>query len=207
MLIDCPLSPHDTPPPTSPHVNTYIPCSETSTSTLHRQFTVESAEDHFSAITLGSLLQVSRHWLSLTIYPYSWSEKAWRENLSCTLLLPACPMSLRSCGSLTSLCIALEKASAMGLHRKPVFPSATLSRGPPEFTAITGQQQYMASTGTIPKCSLLGVYSTAALPCSSATFMESDGERRKVTQSSTWSCTASSFSSAKCWTFSVTLSS
>ncbi|TNN75657.1 Protein transport protein Sec61 subunit beta [Liparis tanakae] len=88
-------------------------------------------------------------------------------------------MSLRSCGSLTSLSMALQKASAVGSHRKPVSPSATLSRGPPEFTAITGQQQYMDSTGTIPKCSLLGVYSTAALPRSRATFSESEGERRK----------------------------
>lgn len=116
-------------------------------------------EDNFSKVALFflPLLQPSCHWLSLTMYPYSWSEKAWRENLSCTLFLPAFPMSLRSCGSLMSFSMALEKASAVGSHRKPVSPSATLSRGPPEFTAITGQQQYIASTGTIPKCSLLGV--------------------------------------------------
>ncbi|KAG7282207.1 hypothetical protein CRUP_034954 [Coryphaenoides rupestris] len=68
-----------------------------------------------------------------------------------------CPMSLRSRGSLTSLSMAWEKASAVGSHRKPVSPSPTLSSGPPELTATTGQRQYMASTGTIPKCSLLGL--------------------------------------------------
>lgn len=33
--------------------------------------------------------------------------------------------------------------------------------GPPLLHAITGASLYMASTGTIPKCSLSGVYSTA----------------------------------------------
>lgn len=193
MLTDCPPSPHDTPTlhlPAHIHIRRLlqdIHFSSLWTPVVHRQFTV-----HFFCPSPAS------HWLSPTMYPCSWSEKAWRENLSCTLFLPACPMSLRSCGSLTSLCIASEKASAVGSHRKPVSPSATLSRGPPEFTAITGQQQYMASTGTIPKCSRLGVYSTAALPRSSATFSESEGERRKVTQSPKRSCAASSFSSAKC---------
>uniref|UniRef100_A0A3B4BBH1 LRAT domain-containing protein n=1 Tax=Periophthalmus magnuspinnatus TaxID=409849 RepID=A0A3B4BBH1_9GOBI len=58
-----------------------------------------------------------------------------------------------------------------------------------------GLKMYMASTGTIPKCSLLGVYNTAALARSSATFRESEGERRKVTQPSKWICSARSFSS------------
>jgi len=191
-----PLSP---PPPPSPplslpahlHIHSLILFTE---DPRHPQTIHSSAEDHFSNC-LPTFLQHSAHWLSLVTYPYSWFEKAWRENFSWTLLLPACPMSLRSCGSLTSLSMALEKASAVGSHRKPVSPSATLSRGPPEFTAITGQQQYMASTGTIPKCSLLGVYSTAQLPRSSATFSESEGERRKVTKPSKWSCAASSLSS------------
>lgn len=154
MLIDFPLSPDNT--PTSLHIYTHplledVHFTSLQTPVNHRQFTVQ-----FRIVCLTCLLRY-HHWLSLTMYPYSWSEKAWRENFSCTLLLPACPMSLRSWGPLTSFSMALEKASARGSHRKPVSPSATLSRGPPEFTAITGQQQYMASTGTIPKCSLLGV--------------------------------------------------
>ena len=33
--------------------------------------------------------------------------------------------------------------------------------GPPLLSAITGTLQYMASQGTIPKCSFAGVYRTA----------------------------------------------
>ena len=36
-------------------------------------------------------------------------------------------------------------------RRFPVFPSTTLSIGPPDLWAITQAPQYIASTGTIPK--------------------------------------------------------
>jgi hypothetical protein len=41
---------------------------------------------------------------------------------------------------------------------RPVEPFTTVSRGPPVATATTGQPDFMASSGTIPKCSLVGVY-------------------------------------------------
>mmetsp|Transcript_9737 Transcript_9737/g.29452 ORF Transcript_9737/g.29452 Transcript_9737/m.29452 type:complete len:146 (+) Transcript_9737:937-1374(+) len=53
-----------------------------------------------------------------------------------------------------------------GSQRKPVCgsslagppsPPTTVSSGPPEFTAMTGVAQYIASSGVIPKCSFAGV--------------------------------------------------
>lgn len=42
-------------------------------------------------------------------------------------------------------------------NKYPVFVSTIDSVGPPELHASTIQPQYIASTGTIPKCSFSGV--------------------------------------------------
>ena len=41
--------------------------------------------------------------------------------------------------------------------KKPVQPFSIDSSGPPELQAITTQPRYIASTGTMPKCSFSGV--------------------------------------------------
>lgn len=48
-----------------------------------------------------------------------------------------------------------------GGHSMPVLPCTTLSRGPPLLHATTGRPDAIASSGTMPKCSFWGVYSTA----------------------------------------------
>ena len=45
-------------------------------------------------------------------------------------------------------------------QRKPVIPCMTVSIGPPLLHAMTGFWYCMASSGTMPKCSLSGVYKT-----------------------------------------------
>lgn len=52
----------------------------------------------------------------------------------------------------TSRRMAWEKLFGLDLQRKPVS-SVTVSSGPPLSQAITGFRAYMASTGTMPKCS------------------------------------------------------
>ena len=47
------------------------------------------------------------------------------------------------------------------MHSQPVPPLTTLSSGPPLLQAMTGRPDAMASSGTMPKCSFWGVYSTA----------------------------------------------
>ena len=44
----------------------------------------------------------------------------------------------------------------------PKIPKKKTEYAPPLLTAMTGRWEYMASTGTIPKCSLDGVYTTAS---------------------------------------------
>ncbi len=133
--------------------------------------------------------------------------KACSEKHCCTRSLPACPIRCLSLGSVTNFCMASEKHSGVGSQRKPVSPWATDSSGPPVLTAITGQREYMASMGTMPKCSLLGVYSTQVLLCSKDSFCLSEKERRKVTWSSRPREVASERSSSLCSTFSTTRSS
>jgi len=52
----------------------------------------------------------------------------------------------------------------------------TVSNGPPLATAITGRRQYIASSGTIPKCSFDGVYKTAVDRSISARLTDSLGD-------------------------------
>ena len=61
---------------------------------------------------------------------------------------------------------------------------ALIHKVSPEAAATTGRPQYMASRGTMPKCSLEGVYKRPWLRCSSSSFAWSEGERRKRTDSS-----------------------
>ena len=65
----------------------------------------------------------------------------------------------------TRVCIASHHSSTVGWHNKPVadgradgeFQSTIDSFGPPLQQAITGLRIYIASIGTIPKCSFVGV--------------------------------------------------
>ena len=49
-----------------------------------------------------------------------------------------------------------------------MLPLTTLSSGPPLLQAMTGRPDAMASSGTMPKCSFWGVYSTAVQAASSS---------------------------------------
>lgn len=55
-----------------------------------------------------------------------------------------------------------------------------VSSGPPLLTAITGNFMNMASMGTIPKCSLLGVYNKHVEFFSRKTFSSSLNEHKNT---------------------------
>lgn len=80
--------------------------------------------------------------------------------------------------------IDLAKSAGTGSQRNPVTPLTTVSKGPPLLTAITGHRRYMASIGTIPKCSLAGVYSSAVARRRKFTFTSFEHDFRRKAQSS-----------------------
>ena len=85
-----------------------------------------------------------------------------------TCLYPALPYDLAVSFSFIFF-IAVENAKGFGSQRNPVILLTTVSSGPPELQAITGHFMYIASMGTKPKCSLLGVYNRQVEHCNSAT--------------------------------------
>src|SRR6185437_4426252 len=56
-----------------------------------------------------------------------------------------------------NLMIAEDQSETTGGSKCPERPSTMLSRGPPEFIAMTGLQWAIASSGAIPQSSLSGV--------------------------------------------------
>ena len=84
-----------------------------------------------------------------------------------------------------------------------------LSVGPPLLHAITTFSRYIASMGTIPKCSFEGVYRTAYAFFSKNALSISEIFYLKTIESSmsNFFLDASSFNSKKCSTFSLNLSS
>mmetsp|Transcript_19577 Transcript_19577/g.40392 ORF Transcript_19577/g.40392 Transcript_19577/m.40392 type:complete len:219 (+) Transcript_19577:279-935(+) len=114
---------------------------------------------------------------------------------------PLLPISEALPGSLVHTRRASPKASGVGSRRKPVSPSLTVSSGPPEATARTGVPAYMASMGTIPKCSRSGVYTTHRAVWKSVARSLSEMSRRKST--STPSLFARAPSSPRYSTFSA----
>ena len=113
----------------------------------------------------------------------SFSANTSKENFCKTCFRPAQPRFWVKEESLTNFFIATENDSASGLHKKPVDPWSTVSNGPPLLTAITGRLMYIASIGTSPKCSLLGVYNKQLQCSNSATFWVSLNDRMNVTLS------------------------
>ena len=59
-----------------------------------------------------------------------------RENICSTRFLPSTPISFDNDLFFINFNIAFAKLLAFGSHRYPVFPFATLSKGPPEAHAI-----------------------------------------------------------------------
>ena len=89
----------------------------------------------------------------LRIILSKFSVKLSNEKFSMTLSCPVLPISLLKCLSRTKLAIASANSRLSCGHRKPVLLLITVSFGPPELTAMTGVPQYIASSGTMPKCS------------------------------------------------------
>ena len=103
--------------------------------------------------------------------------------------------------------IYFPQISGSGLSRNPVFLCSTDSSGPPESQAMTMHPIYIASTGTIPKCSFSGVYNKMLVFSRSSSLWSFEIDLRNTT----WSYTPISFaiylSSSSCLTFSSTLGS
>ena len=90
----------------------------------------------------------------------SLSVKAEKLKFSSTCFGPAWPNLAGKFSSsiIFSRILAISTfENGLGIKR-PVFWSRTVSSGPPEAIAITAVPQDMASKGTIPKCSPIGVY-------------------------------------------------
>lgn len=76
---------------------------------------------------------------------------------------------------------AVHASSLCASRSQPVTPSTIVSKGPPVLEANTGRPARIASTGTIPKCSLIGVY-RSSLDCTNKVSLKVVGtERRKRT--------------------------
>mmetsp|Transcript_21580 Transcript_21580/g.54369 ORF Transcript_21580/g.54369 Transcript_21580/m.54369 type:complete len:231 (-) Transcript_21580:527-1219(-) len=131
------------------------------------------------------------------------APNAGREKRSCTRRRAATPSAAALLGA-SSVRIAAAKAPGVGSHRKPTSPAAPmLSHGPPLLQATTGRAAAIASSGTIPKCSRSGVYSTAVHAASSQARCSSVNEGKKRTASGPRPrSAASACSSARCSTFS-----
>ena len=83
-----------------------------------------------------------------------------REKRSWTLLRPVSPIDASSLGDSpvnTLRMIAVHAATSATSRSHPVCSSRTVSSGPPVVAARTGRPEYIASQGTMPKCSFCGV--------------------------------------------------
>ena len=83
--------------------------------------------------------------------------KVTKPNMSYAWAFPAIPILFAFSGfSNKNNILFAQTAKSVGGRRKPA-DACTLSKGPPELHAKTGLYMYIASTGTIPKCSFYGV--------------------------------------------------
>lgn len=87
----------------------------------------------------------------------------------------------------------------------PSFPTDYF--GPPLLSAITGTLQYIASHGTIPKCSFFGVYRTQAAFLNNPFLSSLEIEVKKTVLSATPYFSANYPSYLRCSIFSDTLGS
>mmetsp|Transcript_49421 Transcript_49421/g.119888 ORF Transcript_49421/g.119888 Transcript_49421/m.119888 type:complete len:263 (-) Transcript_49421:888-1676(-) len=106
----------------------------------------------------------------LSISSFHSTSKRFVPNVCSTCCRPRLPIAVANSGLSIHFHNASPKASGVGSRRNPVLvfslallsrpPSMTVSIGPPELTAKTGVPANIASNGTMPKCSLSGVYTT-----------------------------------------------
>lgn len=109
------------------------------------------------------------------------------EKLFSTLLRPSSPIALKDVESKsvrTCFITSVHSAGFETSRSQPVSPSTTVSVGPPSFAARTGTPASIASNGTIPKCSLRGVYIRRLALESNVAFKVFGTERRKRTETS-----------------------
>ena len=109
--------------------------------------------------------------------------------------------------SLRSFLIISPHYSSFGGLKNPVLPLSIDSSGPPELHATTMHPMYIASTGTIPKCSFSGVYRRISVFDNSSSLSSFDIDFKNTILSSISNFLASYLSSFSCSTFSATLMS
>ena len=122
-------------------------------------------------------------WPNFSIRALSWDEcyRALMKGQS-----PKEGLDERGIGITRILRMAVAKLCGVGSHRNPVRPLRIVSLGPPLLQAITGRPLAMASRGTMPKCSLVGVYSRAVQAASRAERCWSLKEGRNQTCAQSW---------------------